>query len=134
MTQAPSGGLYPVTVEYQVAYRNGVQTGASDDLDQAMDILAPQVAAETFPDPRRRLMYGRRLTVGVQSTQLTGSLPVSGTYRIGGDPLSGGTVSELHSGTDGIYSRLQPVLLFSVRMTLVKYWIIPSRWSLVTRM
>lgn len=77
-----------MTVEYQVAYRNGVQTGAPNDLEQAMDILAPQVAAETFPDPRRRLMFSRRLTVGVQSTQLTGGFPVGSKYfDAGGDPV-----------------------------------------------
>jgi hypothetical protein len=86
VTEAPTGGLYPVTVEYEVAYRNGVQTGAPDDLENAMDILAPQVAAETFPDPRRRLLvYARRLSVGVESTQLTGGLPVGSSSMTGGE-------------------------------------------------
>jgi hypothetical protein len=86
VTEAPTGGLYPVTVEYEVAYRNGVQTGAPDDLENAMDILAPQVAAETFPDPRRRiLVYARRLSVGVESTQLTGGLPVGSSSMTEGE-------------------------------------------------
>ena len=51
--------------------------GSAADLEAAMDVLASQVAAETFPDPRlRRLVRnGRRLTVGVLSTKVTGGFP-----------------------------------------------------------
>ena len=51
-----------------------------DDLNAAMDILASQVAAETFPDPRVRRLVGqnRRLAVGVHSTNVTGGFPPKG--------------------------------------------------------
>ncbi|KAI2491936.1 hypothetical protein MHU86_22614 [Fragilaria crotonensis] len=74
---SPSNVVFPVVVEYEVAYRMGNSAGADADLNAAMDVLASQVAAETFPDPRGRRLIAqrRRLTVSVESTKVTGGFP-----------------------------------------------------------
>ena len=58
----------------------GNSAGSSEDLNAAMDVLASQVAAETFPDPRGRRLIAqrRRLTVSVESTKVTGGFPAKG--------------------------------------------------------
>ena len=60
-----------MTVEYEVAFRDGESASFGKDLNGAMDLLAPQVAAETFPDSRLR----RRLTVTTKlPTSVTGNI------------------------------------------------------------
>jgi hypothetical protein len=79
-TLLPTNTLFVVETKYIVAFKNGVTDDGDKDLQSAMYILASQVAAEAFPDPRsRRLFYrNRRLVVGVDATNIVGKIPLDG--------------------------------------------------------
>jgi hypothetical protein len=75
VTIAPVSAAFPLEATYDVAFRQGVQGSFKADLGASMDVLAPQVIAETFPDLRLR----RRLTVNMgPPTLVTGILDAGG--------------------------------------------------------
>lgn len=69
VTSAPSNLDFPVEAPYQVAFRDGEPGNYVNDLVGAMDILAGEVVAATWPDTRLR----RRLSVAFRPpTSLNG--------------------------------------------------------------
>jgi hypothetical protein len=76
----PTRVSFDVEIKYDIAFKQGTKLNADKDLQSAMYILASQVAAETFPDPRSRRLFNRsrRLEVGVEDTSIVGKIPRDG--------------------------------------------------------
>lgn len=70
ITPSPVRIDIPVEASYEIAFRSGVRGTFEGDLSQAMDVLAPQVIGETFPDLRAR----RLAVTGQLPTIVTGTL------------------------------------------------------------
>ena len=66
-----------MVVRYEVAFRNGNTESGIVDLVNSLNLLAPQIVAETFPNVRDR----RRLTVTVElPTQVTEFINTSKSF------------------------------------------------------
>jgi hypothetical protein len=73
-SSAPSSSRFPVVLLYEVGFRNGNTMSGIEDLVPSLNLLAPQVAAETFPTVRDR----RRLAVTMElPTRVTDVLNTS---------------------------------------------------------
>ena len=70
-TSPTSTSQFPLLIRYEVSFRNGNTGSGIDDLVASLNLLAPQVMAETFPTTRDR----RRLVVTVElPTRVTETL------------------------------------------------------------